>query len=297
VAITVTATASGAGSSNGIYLGVRVVNNASLTQNGATAASGTVTVPDLAITPGHSGNIVYGVVGNGSSATAFASPQNSITSLLNITGVGGSGRFGMYSATPTTTSSTTYGWLTPTGTSGFVFICEAEIVGTSPSEDASTPADVTTTTALNVTTASFTPPGAAVLVAIVASEYSGTGTITHAITDNSSGAYTWTRLVRSDASVALTSVWVGIPVNPPSTAAPQQTRLLVAPGFRAPSKLAPRQPPFPPTPTVIHPGTAGLDGAGTLGGTPAIIVPGAAALTGQGDLTATGSLEGANLSG
>lgn len=212
MALTVTATASGAGSANGIELAVRVLNGASLTQAGAAANSATVTTPQLAVTPGASGNWVYGCVGTGGSATAFSSLDADTTSVAASTVVSG-GYWGMYRSTSgTTTSSTTYGWAAPTATSGNYFAACAEIQASGTlSEDSSTPAVASTSGAATVTSASFTPPGTSILVATVLAQWSGTGAVSVALSD-SAGAYNWTQLSATPTE-ALASVWVGIPVS------------------------------------------------------------------------------------
>jgi len=218
VAITVTATASGAGSANGIECSVRVLNNAAHTQNGSASNSETVTTPKQAITPSKSGSLVYGVVQHRASTTSFTT-TNAITSLANSTVVTGT-RWGMYrSSAATTTSSTTYGWNTPTGTSGQLYLAQAEILGFpvtgagSLAEDASTPAVASTSSAKTVTSASFTPPTSGILVALVSNQWSGSGAVSVAVTDSTAGGYSWAQL-SGTGTTNLCSVWVGIPNYP-----------------------------------------------------------------------------------
>jgi hypothetical protein len=209
VAITVTATASGGGSVNGTLLAVRVLNGASLTQGGATATTTTVTTPQLPITPGASGNWVYQAVlyGAASALTGLDANTTSISTVVDSTN--GVTYAACRSTSATTTSSTTYGWGGPTTSSGNVYAASAEIQAAGTlSEDSSTPAVVSSTTAKTVTSASFTPPGTSVLVAVVVADWTGSSTVAVAVTDSAS-AYTWTQ--RSGISNDLTSVWVGIP--------------------------------------------------------------------------------------
>ncbi len=214
MAITVTATASGSGAINGLFLAVRVLNNAALTQSGSVAQSVTATKPQLPITPGTSGSLVYGVAAVGTSGTAFSSLLANTTSIFASSLVGGE-YWGAYrSSAATTTSPTTYGWGNPTETSGTLFVACAEIQsnGSTLTEDASTPAVASSGAAKTVTTASFTPPAGSVLVALVGSNWSGSSTLTQAVTD-SAGAYTWTPLVQASASAQVSVVWVGIPAG------------------------------------------------------------------------------------
>lgn len=211
MAVTVTATASGAGSTNGILLACRVLDNASSTQAGGAATnSTTVTTPQLSITPSASGSWVYGVVGTGASGTAFSSIDANTTSVFNANVVSGS-NWGVYRSTSgTTTSPTTYGWGAPSESSGNYFIASAEILASGTlSEDASTPAVADSSSAKTITTASFTPPGTSVLVACVLAQWTGSGAVTIALSDSNS-AYTWTQLSATPTE-ALTSVWVGVP--------------------------------------------------------------------------------------
>jgi hypothetical protein len=277
VALTVTATASGTGIQAGTVLAVRVLNNASLTQNGATATSATVTTPQLSITPGASGNWVYGAaVVN--SATAFTVDANTTSISSVLIGTSGTApRAGVYRSTSTTTTSaTTYGYSAPSVASGSVWISEAEIIASGTlAEDASTPAVSSNTTATSATSASFTPPASSVLVAIVNANWTGSGGFTVAVTDSAS-AYTWTQLVHT-ATESITSIWVGIPKTVPGAAGLTGIGALGASGAFA--------------------GAAGLSGTGALGA--AGVFAGAAALTGSGTLGATGTdlKRGAGLTG
>jgi hypothetical protein len=225
VALTVTATASGAGSSNGIEVAVRVLNNASLAQSGAVVNSETVTTPQLSVTPGASGSLVYGAAGTGASATAFSSIDSGTTSVIGSTVVSG-GYWGIYKSTSTTTGGTpkSYGWAAPTATAGNYYAACAEIKsnGGTIAEDASTPAVASTAGALTITTASFTPPGSSVLVAVVLTSWSGSGAVNMALTDSAS-AYTWTQL-SGTGTTDLVSVWAGIPKSPSPFRTPPQAR-------------------------------------------------------------------------
>jgi hypothetical protein len=210
MSVTVTATASGVGAANGILLAVRVIDNASLVQTGATASSETVTVPQIAITPTASTSWVYGIAGTGASGTVFSSLDANTTSIFNANVVSGS-NWGVYRSTSTTTtSSTTYGWAAPTETSGDYYIASAEIltIGTI-SEDASTPAIASTSSAETITTASFSPPASSVLVACIAAQWTGSGAVTIVVND-SQNSYIWSQL-SGTGTTDITSVWVGIP--------------------------------------------------------------------------------------
>jgi hypothetical protein len=253
VALTVTATVGGAQAVNYTGLVVQVLNNASGTQNGATASSIVATTPQLAITPHATGNMIYAAVTTGATSGGFSSPNANTTSLMSVPQTGaGSWTVGAYRSTSTTasTSSTTFGFTAPTESSGTIVIACAEIVASGTiGIDASTPAAVSTTTSLSVTTASFTPPGAAVLVAMVSTPWATSGTVTVALTDSAS-AYNWSQLVTGTISGGnLSSVWAGIPKS------------------------------------VAHPAAAALSGSGAITAARLVTQPAAAALSGFGAIT------------
>lgn len=208
MSLTITATASGSGSSNGILLAPQVFTGASATQDGVTAASESVTVPALAITPGAAGSVVVGAVGTGASATAFSNPTGHATSVANSTVVTGT-RWGVYRSGATSGRARTYGWNTPAQDSGNIFIAQAEIVAAGELDlDASTPAVASASGAKTATSDSFTPPDGAVIVVPVIANWSGSGDVSIAVSD-SAGAYTWTERVDS-GTADLVSIWVGI---------------------------------------------------------------------------------------
>ena len=240
MALTVTATASGAGSANGTVLAVRVLNNASLTQNGGTAQSATVTTPQIAVTPHATGSMVYGAAVTGASGTAFSSLNANSTSLYGSQLVSGE-YFGVFksSALTASTSPATYGWGAPTEPSGDYYAAVAEILaaGGTLAEDASTPAVASAAGAKSATTASFTPPAGAVLVAVVLANWTFSGAVSIAVADSAS-AYTWTQLTGT-GTTDLASVWAGIPNSVPLPAAAQVT---AAPHPLSPPVPLPRAP-------------------------------------------------------
>ncbi|HVT98886.1 MAG TPA: hypothetical protein VHE33_15380 [Acidobacteriaceae bacterium] len=216
MALTVTATASGTGSVNGTSLVVRVLNNASLTQNGATANSSTVTTPQISITPHATGSMIYGSIVT--DITSLSSLDANTTALVNqAASISGNGvaTYAGYRSTSLTasTSAATYGWGAPTVGAGEIFIASAEILasGGTLNEDASSPAAAWNPSSLSATTASFTPPASAVLVAIVGAGWNTSGSTAVTVTDSAS-AYNWSQLsgVPTTDSAA---IWVGIPKN------------------------------------------------------------------------------------
>jgi hypothetical protein len=274
VALTVTATAGGAQSFANICLAVRVVNNASLTQPGATANSETATTPQLAITPHASGSLVYGSVLTGASSAGFTGLNANTTSLFNGSLTGdGTWNFGLFkSAGTTTTSPATYGWTGASESSGTIYIAQAEILaaGGTIAEDASTPAVVSTSSAKTITTASFTPPAASVVVAMTGTDWTGGGTVTMTVTDSAS-AYNWSQLSGTGTG-DLNSVWVGIP----KTVTVSGLAGLFGEGTLGAGRT--------------HPGAGALAGEGTLGAAAGVTSFGAAGLNGQGGFDAAANI-------
>jgi hypothetical protein len=215
---TVTATASGSGSANGILLTVRVLDNAATTQTGATANSDAFTVPDKAITPTATGSIVYGAVVQGSSDTTFTAVSGTTFS-ANVADATHGAAYGSFRTTGTTTSGTpvTVGASAPTIPSGEGNIALLEILAAGTlTEDATSPSAVSTTSAKTIATAAFSPPAGSLLVASVAADYSGSGSVTPTVSD--SGALTWVE--RAVDPVGLASVWIARVPSATVTAGP-----------------------------------------------------------------------------
>lgn len=199
MSITVTATQSGGGAFDGMGLTVKVVNNAAATQNGATAANdSTITVPELSITPSATGSWVYGAAVNGAAGTGFTAAATT-TFDLNAVDTTNNAAYGTCRSTGTTTGGTpvTIGGSGPTEGGGGLGVALAEILAAGTlAEDASSPASVSTDTALTITTAAFTPPAGSLLVAVVAANYSGSG-VNVLTMSNSGTALTWVKLIQT----------------------------------------------------------------------------------------------------
>lgn len=284
-ALTVTAT--GSGGSTDIILSVRVLNNASFTQNGATTGVNTgITVPGASITPHATGSMIYGTVANGGASTAFSSIDGNTTSLAVLSDVSQGAYFGNYRSTALTasTSSATYGWAAPTGTSGNMFLAMAEILsnGGTLAEDLSTPPSIANTTGTAGTTAAFLPPSTSVLVAIVGTY----ATTSVAVTDLAS-AYTWTQLAQSGGSVpTISTVWVGIPKGTTAAAGLAHGSGTVPPFGFAQAGLAAGTGAASSTGT----GAAGLaSGAGTAQQPAALVQPTGGLASGTGAASSTGT--------
>lgn len=201
MSFTVTATASGAGSVNGTALQVVVLTNA-VESGGASAVfsnMGTSETVDVSLTPNANGSVVpYAIQvypsdtiasNNAYYSTPVSDPDGSFYAAGKYTGT-------VTAGTPITCGTSVSGQ--------YSAIAAYEIKGASgsPSQDASTPVFASTTSAKNVTSAAFTPPAGAVLVALVTSNGNTSGSITEAITDSSGLGLTWTqRAIASAGSI------------------------------------------------------------------------------------------------
>jgi hypothetical protein len=219
VSLTVTATRSGAGVSGGMALAVKAVTGAAAAQTGSVAASETVTVPQLAITPAGNGSWVYGAVLNGAVNTAYTANGATVFG-QNVADAVSDATYGAFRSTGTTTAGTpvTLGGSAPSESSGFLYIALAEILSAGTlAEDSSSPAALSSSTASSLATASFSPPAGALLVAMTSSDWSGSGSVTFAV---SGGGYTWAQL-SGTGTVGLASVWVAqVPSVPPPANVP-----------------------------------------------------------------------------
>ena len=198
MALTVTATASGPYAEQGIALTVKVVTGAAASQPGTTAADDTtVTTAELSITPAATGSWVYGAAINGAAATGFTAAAGTVLS-ANVPDTANTVTYATFRTTGTTVSGTpvTAGASAPSETAGFIGVALAEILASGTlAEDASSPAPVSSSAAVTVTTASFAPPGGCLLVAMVASNTTGAGDLTLGVSDTD--GLSWALLAQS----------------------------------------------------------------------------------------------------
>lgn len=193
MAFTVTAT-QGSGT-NGIGLRVEVLTSTAAVQNGQTGGnSGNPIADDVAITPVYSNSRIYVTV-YASGTGVLNSPTGATTVIDNVGDVTNNSTYATAKGNALTTAGTpqTIGWTDTNGSS----VTGMEIAATSglgPVEDASGPAPVSNTGGASVTTASFTPPNGALLMALVDSKGSGTMTVT----DTSGLGLTWTEQVKQN---------------------------------------------------------------------------------------------------
>lgn len=202
--MTVTATQGGV-TNAGMILSVLLFSSADTPANQAsngahtthTTTSGAL---QQAITPNATGSRVVGAMTNGI-ATSFTA--NAATTLkVNFTDTAGGNELAAMMSSATTTASTpvTIGASAPTGgTGGQISLAEIQASGGTLTEDtANEPAAVTSTSALNLTTASFTPNPGDLLVLLVTTAGGNSGSTTLAITNT--GSLTFTTLATSAVS-------------------------------------------------------------------------------------------------
>jgi hypothetical protein len=204
VSFTVTSTVSGGASDGSLFtLNVTVLTGVATVQNGVTvttsAAAGALSPPQKAITPGATGSYVYGAIVTWSGGGAGYTVNASTT--LDASGFSGNTDYSTFRSTAKTTASTpvTLGSTAPTGAT-FGTLAMAEILASGTlAEDASTPAGVTGT-GTSQTTAAFTPPAGALLVAASAGSGPSATAYVITITDTSGLGMTWTQLAMGNTS-------------------------------------------------------------------------------------------------
>lgn len=202
MAITVTATQSGSSSGTGMNLLVRVLTNA--TETGGATSGGNNTagaIPQGSLTPNFSASWVgfsisqdnVGAVGGAATSNTYDNTYDNVTSNWATAQ-------GHYTGTVTAGTSLTYGAGSgATGDHENWCAYEVPASGGTITVDGSSPAAINNDTATAVTTASFTPPAGAVIVALITAGGTGTGTgITVTMTDT--GSLSWTRRAISSTS-------------------------------------------------------------------------------------------------
>ena len=194
MSITVTATQGGC-TSNGLNLRVMVLTSASLAGTPATGSESGTAAHQASITTTAAGSLVYGAIADANGHTAFTAAA-STTLIDNISDATNNCQYGSCKTTAVTGTpgAVTVGASAPTTHGGGVALMEVLASGTI-TEDASAPAVATTKTATTITTAAFTPPSGAILVALVASD--GNAVVTMTV---SGGSLTWTERIKANAS-------------------------------------------------------------------------------------------------
>lgn len=221
---TVTGTATNNTFTGGI-LKVFVLNGATLA--GSPAVGSSTAAYNCSVSTTQDGSYVFGTANNQIASTAFtASSGTTITDDASINAGGAEGCvFRTTNATTGTPGATTVG--SSTTFAGDYGVVAMEVIPSgSITFDASTPAAVTSTTLTSFTTASFTPPGSNILVAVLSVCGNGAANVCVG-TVSSTPSLTWTEQVKIsstvDATNSYSAVWTasvpaagGVPVLPPS---------------------------------------------------------------------------------
>jgi hypothetical protein len=190
--MTITATQGGS-TANGIQMTLKVLTNCLFTGGAVNSAGPAISTTDseVAVTPTFSNSRIYIAAVGGAASTPTFTINGTSTTLSNTQDGTNKEVYGSAKSTSLTTASTpitvgyTAGSSTTTASAG-IEIPAATSAG--PLEDASSPSNVSTTSATTIATASFTPPANSLLLAMVASD-GGAGTTTMTV---SGGGLTWT---------------------------------------------------------------------------------------------------------
>jgi hypothetical protein len=204
---TVTATQGGTGTSNGMVLRVYVLTGTAATQNGGAATQSASAVHEISLTTTVTGSRVYGATIFGTNVAG--TPDAQTTGVDAIADVTHNKAYNTWKAASTTGTpgATTFGYTnaaTNGGTAGYEVLPAGTIA-----EDGSAPAVVSTTAAITLTTASFTPPAGSLLV-LLCSTNSGTNALSQlTVTDTSGLGLTWTAMAEAKASnMKYAGVWI-----------------------------------------------------------------------------------------
>ena len=217
MSITVTATQGGS-TANGFLLRVYVITgakpSASQTGGSANAAITSSTAFTASITTS-AGSNVYGASSRGTGGDSATGSNATVVD--NVADVTNSEEYTTFHALNVTSGATVRGFTAGGNDSGPLAMLEILAAGTL-AEDASAPAQVNTSGAGPLSTASFTPPGGSLLVALIGSD-GGAAVTTFTV---SGGGLTWTEKVKNNPSGGdYAGVWIAdVPAaagGPPAT--------------------------------------------------------------------------------
>ena len=237
MAFTVTATESGASASHGVALLVRVLTNATEAGGATSGSTGGGVTSQGSLTPNFSSSYVaFSVSGDNVTAMPAAATSNTYDFTNgNPSSVWATAQ-GHYTGTVTAATPLTYG-AGSAGAQDHANWCAYEIPasGGTITLDGSSPAGVLSAAGLAsgtaATTASFTPPVGAVLVAEVCAGGTGTGAgITMSITDTAGLGMVWTRRAVSSTTDNFQPTWVYTTTVPATFTGISTTGLPAIPG-------------------------------------------------------------------
>ena len=191
----------------GGLLQVQVLDNAALAGTPATATS--ATAYNCSITTTVTGSMVFGSVSN-LSANATFTAESGTTILTDFADTTHTAEYGSFRTTSTTGTPgpTTVGSSTTFNTNYGCCALEILASGGTLTIDGSSPAAVDSATLTSLTTASFTPPGGSLLVAMLVADGAFSGT--QVATVSSVPALTWTERINVNAAEAGLSGYLGV---------------------------------------------------------------------------------------
>lgn len=204
MAMTVTASSSATGTV-GTSLKVMVLTGA--TESGGANNTGAGVSPgQVSVTPAFSHSLITDVILDYQSGTLFtAAANNTLTDNSALGSTGKAFADGDYSGTVTAGSAVTVGASAPASNCAIAAYEVPASGGSTPAIDGSTPAVVQGGSA-SQTTASFTPPAGAVLVALV-SQFVASGPQALSVTDSSGLTWTSRASVPSAGGAAAVGIW------------------------------------------------------------------------------------------
>lgn len=192
----------------GLYLQVQVLNNAALAGTPATATSGTAY--NCSITTTQANSFVFGALNQNATETTFVA-SSGCTIISQYDNTADQNQYGSFKTTSGTGTpgATTVGSSTTFATNYGCCALEVLASGGTLSVDGSSPASAAANTGSSITTASFTPPGNTLLVAILATDGDTSGNVQVA-TVSSSPALTWTERVHLSSTIGAVNAYVGV---------------------------------------------------------------------------------------
>ena len=225
MAFTVTATPGGAQFSRGVDLLVRVLTNATETGGASTGGRNTAAgTPGGSLTPNFSSSFVaFAIAADGASTMSAAAASNTYDFTPGTHTDTWVSAHGHYTGTVTSGTPLTFGaGSTPASADHENWAAyEIPASGGTITVDGSSPAGVFGDILTSATTASFSPPAGAVLVAMAAAGGTGVaGALTCTITDTSGLGMTWTQRVVSSTNDGFQPCFVFTATVP--TAAPDK---------------------------------------------------------------------------
>ena len=225
MALTVTATQAGTGAADGMLLRVLVLDHATLAGTPAKATQSGAAAHQASITTTVTGSMVYGSIFDGFAGTV--PPDTGCTMIDNQVDATNGACYATFYAGPTGTPGAAVVGSAASYEGGMAAI-EVLASGGTITTDGSSPSVVTTTAAQTLTTGTFTPPSAGLLmVALVSTNGLAGDTVTMTV---SGGGLTWTQQASANtAGQGYVGVWTALSVSSGS-----ETQYILAPVYSYP---------------------------------------------------------------